>query len=73
MCSNPKLIGECHIDTTTLLIEEDVAISEGKKSVIPSHADVSTWVPLGAALANEDVAGDDNFTSEFLNAEALTV
>jgi hypothetical protein len=70
---HPKLIGESHVDAAAFLIEEDIAISEGEKSVISSHANIRTGMPLGSALANEDVASDDNFAAEFLYAKALAV
>ena len=70
---HPKLIGECYVDAAAFLIEEDIAISEGEKSMVSSHANIRTGMPLGAALANEDVASDDNLTAEFLYAKALAV
>jgi hypothetical protein len=39
--------------------------------VIFAHVDVNAWVPLGATLADDDVARNDNFATELLYAEAL--
>lgn len=68
-----KLISECHIDAAALLIEKDAAVSEGEKGVVLAHADIGTGMPLGAALADEDVSCDDDFATVFLDAEALTI
>jgi hypothetical protein len=40
---------------------------------IPTHVNVFTGVVLGTALANDDVAGFGNLTTEELHAKALTV
>jgi len=38
--------------------------------VVLADADIVAGVPLGAALADDDVAGNDEFAAEFLDAEA---
>ncbi len=38
--------------------------------VVLADADIVARVPFGAALADDDIAGDDAFTAEFLDAEA---
>ncbi len=47
------------------------AIRSGKKGVILANADVGTGMKLGAALANDDVAGTDRFTAKPFYAEAF--
>ena len=37
-----------------------------------AHADIRAWVKFGAALADDDVARNDNFTAEFLDAKTAT-
>src|SRR5204862_7513929 len=41
--------------------------------VILAQADVVAWVPLGAALAHNDVAGAHILAAELLHAEALAL
>jgi hypothetical protein len=48
-----------------------MAFNEGKQGVILADADVFTWVECGAALANDDVAGDDQLATVALYAKAL--
>lgn len=62
---------ELYVDAAAVLIEVDVAFNLGVDGVISTHVDVYTWVPLGATLADDDVAGNDNFATEFLNAETF--
>ena len=42
----------------------------GKDGVILAHADIVAGVPFGAALAQDDIAGDDGFATEFFHAQA---
>ena len=39
--------------------EGDGAVDDGIDGVIVTHADAGAGVPVGAALADDDVAGDD--------------
>ena len=39
--------------------ELHVAVGEGEQGVIPADADAGAGLHLGAALADDDVAGDD--------------
>ncbi len=39
--------------------------------MILAEADIAAWVNSGAALTNDDVAGDDLLAAELLDAEAL--
>src|SRR5574337_173624 len=49
--------------------EPDLACSGCKQSMVGSHANVAAGVELGAALANQDVSGQDVFAPKFLDAE----
>src|SRR5205823_5116282 len=51
------------------LLELDGALVEREKGVVAPHADPVTRVELGAALAHDDVAGDDDLATVFLDAE----
>ena len=64
-------LGELYIDATSFLIEVNIAIGLGVDGVILAHVDVVTRVPLGATLADDDVACDDDLTAEFLDAETF--
>src|SRR3546814_5969238 len=48
------------------------AFGGGEDSVVAAHADIGAGMELGAALAHQDVAGDDGFAAELLHAEALS-
>jgi hypothetical protein len=54
-------------------VELDRALDHGEDRMIFADADARAWVPLSAALAHEDVAGDDVLAAEALHAEALGV
>jgi hypothetical protein len=61
-----------NVDSAPALgVELDRPLDHGEDRVIPADADAHARVPLGAALAHEDVAGDDALTAEPLNAEVL--
>ena len=49
-------------------VEFDDAVDEGVEGVILAHADVLAGVVDGAALADDDVAGDAFLTAKNLNA-----
>src|SRR5690606_17943734 len=49
--------------------ERHGAVHECVNGVILAQADAGAGVPLGAALADDDVAGDDSFATELLHAE----
>src|SRR5690625_4833140 len=44
---------------------------ESEQGVVAAASNVLTWVELGAALANDDLAGLNLLTTETLDAEAL--
>src|SRR5580704_10042616 len=51
------------------LVEFDRAIDQREQRVIAPHADLAAGMKLGAALADDDVAGDDDLAAEFFDAE----
>ena len=71
--SAASLVCKCDVDPAAFLIEEDVAGSKSEEGMILAHADISTWMPFGAALADEDVSCDDDFATELFHAETLAV
>src|SRR5215831_10082061 len=50
--------------------EFDVALAKREQRVIGPHADTVARMPLGAALAHDDIAGDDALAAGLLHAEA---
>jgi hypothetical protein len=63
-----------HVDAAFGLgAELDVTVYEGEQGVISAQADIASGMPLGAALARQDVAGHDGFTAENLEPEALAI
>jgi hypothetical protein len=63
--------GDFDVDAAAFLIEVNFAFDEREDRVIASQTDVPTGAPLRTALANNDVAGDDSFATEFLDAQPL--
>src|SRR5215468_3871776 len=53
--------------------ELDVAGDEREEGVILPHSDVTAGMPLGSALARDDVAGEHCFATESLQPEPLGV
>src|SRR5579883_2282400 len=53
--------------------EGDHAVRRGEQGVVAADADVGARVHLGAALADQDVAGEDLLAAEALHAQALAV
>src|SRR5690348_14563663 len=63
-----------HIFAAKLAIaERDAAVGKREQGVILAEPDVAARVPLGAALAHDDVAGEHSLTAELLHAEALAL
>lgn len=56
---------------TTFFVEGNHAIGQGEERVVASHTYVLTGMETGAALAYDDVAGDDALAAELLDSEAL--
>src|SRR5258708_21223952 len=59
------------IDAATSAIEANVSVNQRENCVIASKADVFARLKFGAALAHDDVAGDDHLAAEFFNAQPL--
>lgn len=55
----------------TVFLEGYRAVDQCEKRVVLAHTYVSTRVVFGAALANDDVARNYTFTTEYLNAQAF--
>src|SRR6476620_7344884 len=53
--------------------EFDAAVGQGKQRMIFGQADIGARVPFGAALARDNVAGENLLAAETLQAEPLTV
>ena len=51
--------------------ELHAAVGQREQGVILAHADVLARVEVGATLTNDDVAGDDGFAAELLDADLL--
>src|SRR4051794_21429403 len=61
-----------HVFAAELAISErDLPVGEREQSMVLAQADVVARVPLGAALAHNDVAGANGLAAELLHAEAL--
>lgn len=52
-------------------LERHNAVSFCEQSMICTHAYICTRMPLGTALANNDIACDNSFATEFFNAKAF--
>ena len=55
-----------------LLPEGDLALDKGEQCVILAHANILAGMNFGAALAHYDIAGENRFTAELLNAKTAT-
>ena len=55
----------------SFLFEYNHTVGEGEQGVILAHAYIFAGVVLGAALTNDDVAGDYFLTAEHLNTKAF--
>src|SRR5690349_1052918 len=56
-----------------LLRELDLAVLEREQRVVRADADVGTRAHRGAALADQDVAGEHTLAAELLHAQAFAV
>src|SRR5690348_3866911 len=53
--------------------ERDAAFGQRKEGVVLAHADIVARIIFGAALAHDDVAGEDSLAAELLHAEPLAL
>ena len=49
----------------------DMALHQGKEGMVFAHTNIFAGINFGATLAYNDVAGNDSFATEFLNAETF--
>jgi len=63
-----------HVDclAAALGAEFDGAGSGGEQRVVAATADIHTGIEVGAALADQDLAGLDDLTAEPLDAQPLS-
>jgi hypothetical protein len=61
------------VHTTAILVEKDSASHESEDGVVTAKTDVTAWNPLRTTLAEDDVATDDGFAAEFLDAKTLAL
>ena len=59
------------LDAAVHLVVLDGAVLEREERPIAANADVTSGMDTGAALADEDVTGDDGLAAKFFNAEPL--
>jgi hypothetical protein len=59
------------IDTPSATIESDAAVHQCKNRVIATESNVLSGHKLCAALADNDVAGDDHLAAKSLDAETF--
>ena len=59
------------VHAATFAVELHASGDEGEDRVVTTEADIAAWDELRSALAQDDVAWDDDFAAEFLNAETL--
>jgi hypothetical protein len=63
--------GDGHVHAALgFAMELNVAINEREYGVVAAEPNIGARLPAGAALANDDVASDDAFAAELLDAEA---
>ncbi len=56
-------LGSLHVDAAALSVEEDCAVDQRKQRVVVAHADVAAGMPFRAALADQNVSGNDVLTN----------
>ena len=59
------------VDAAAFAVEADGACDDGEDGVVTAEADAFTGGPFGAALADDDVAGDDLLAAVFFDTEAF--
>ena len=60
-------------DLAVWLVEGDVPVFQSKQGEVAAHADICPGVVAGAALAHDDVTGNDGLAAKFFHAEALGI
>ena len=59
------------VDAAIAFIEANPAVGEGEEGVIASHSNVLSCLKFCAALADDDGAGGDGFSTKTFHAEPL--
>ena len=62
-----------YVHTTAILVEKDSASHESEDGVVTAKTNVTAWNPLRTTLTEDDVAPDDGFAAEFLDAKTLAL
>ena len=65
------LLDRAALAVTAHALEVNAAIDQSEQGVIAADADALTRMDVGAALTDQDVAGQNKLTVAALNAEAL--
>src|ERR1700677_1726832 len=55
--------------TARVGLKQHFPLDKGEKRMVLAHADIGAGMPLGAALAHDDVPPEDGLAAEFLPAE----
>jgi hypothetical protein len=58
--------------TTANGMKFNMSVCQGEQGVIHAHPNILTWIYFGAALANNNVPGQNSFTTVFFDAKAPT-
>ena len=73
-----RLVGRCvyfrkNVDHALCGVPFDGTVFQGEQGMIAANADIVTRVKPGAALADDDIAGKNEFAAITFDAEALGV
>jgi hypothetical protein len=61
------------VDAAAFFFEFDVPINQSEQGPVAARANVLAGMHLGAALADDDAAGGDEFAAKRFDSEALAV
>jgi hypothetical protein len=66
-----SVVGSTDTNTRPLVLatELNATVDQRKQGVVPADADIAAGMPFGAALARDDVAGDDFLAAENLDSQ----
>jgi hypothetical protein len=70
--SGSALAARFDIYAPAIAIEFHVPVNKGKNGIVASETDISSRQKLGAALAKNNVAGDNGFSTEPFHTESFT-
>src|SRR5688572_6260509 len=62
-----------HVHAPAFTVKAHRAVRDRKDGVVLAKTNAAARNPLGAALADDDVAGNDLLAAEFLDAESLAL